>query len=97
MSQLERANLDEKSSHSLGRVVVTGDGVNHANSVDEAGQGLCHGNRVTAVQRLAELLQGIEVLDIVLRLIRTLCQLVILLTPELLTTSCQHQEQHIGL
>lgn len=84
-----RANLDEKSSHSLGRVVVTGDGVYHANGVDEAGQGLCHGNWVTAVQRLTELLQRIQVLEVVLGLIRTLRQPIVLLTPELLITSRQ--------
>jgi len=49
----------------------------------EAGDGLQNAHRVTVVERLAESLQGVHVLQVVLCLIGSICDTSIKLTPDL--------------
>jgi len=57
--------------------------VDHADSVDEAANALRHAHRLAAIQRVAELLQRVEVFHVVLRLVGGIRQLVVLLIPHL--------------
>ena len=49
----------------------------------EAGDGLQHAHRVTVVEGLAESLQGVHVLQVILYLIGSICDASIKLTPDL--------------
>ncbi len=59
-------DLDKDGSHSLRRIVVSRDTVDHLDSIDQARNRRDHSNGVALVQRLAETVQGVQVLDIVL-------------------------------
>ena len=59
--------------------------MDHADSVDEAANALGHAHRLAAVQRVAELLQRVQVFHVVLRLVGRISQLVVLLVPHLST------------
>ena len=63
------AHFDKERSHSLRSVVVAGDSIHHLYGGDEAGNGLQHAHRVTLIEWLAELLQGVQVLEVVFCLI----------------------------
>ena len=63
------AHFDKEGSHSLRSVVVAGDSIHHLYGGDEAGNGLQHAHRVTLIEWLAELLQGVQVLEVVFCLI----------------------------
>ena len=65
-------DLDEEVRHALGRVVVARDGVDHLDRVHERGQRVDDGRGRAAVERLDELLERREVLDVVLGLVRGL-------------------------
>ena len=58
----------------------------HADSVDESGYAVEHTHRVTVVQRVAELLQGIQVLDVVFSLVGVVCDAPVQLLPQLQET-----------
>ena len=67
--------------------------MDHADGVDEAADAVGHADRVAAVQRVAELLQRVQVLHVVLRLVGRVRQLVVLLVPRLRRKKTRtHQE-----
>ena len=63
--------------------------MDHADGIDETADALRHADRLTAVQRLAELLQCVQIFHVVLGLVGRVCQLVILLVPHLHHTTPQ--------
>ena len=65
-------DLDEESGHSLVGVVVSGDGVDHLDTVHESRECLLDGLGGSIVEGLNELLESLEVLDVVLGLIKSL-------------------------
>lgn len=77
------AHFDKEGGHSLRSVVVARDSIHHLYGGDEAGNGLQHAHRVTLIEWLAELLQGVQVLEVVFCLIRGICDVSIKLTPYL--------------
>jgi len=64
--------------------------VNHADGVDEAADAVGHADRVAAIQRVAELLQRVQVLHVVLRLVRRVRQTVVLMVPRLCTATTRN-------
>jgi hypothetical protein len=65
-------DLHEKSSHSLGGVIVSGNGVDHLDGVEKGWEGLLDSNCVASVEGLKELLKSLKVLDIVFGFIKGL-------------------------
>ena len=65
-------DLDEKARHSVVGVVVSGDGVDHLYTVHQSGKGVLDGVGGALIQGLDELLQGGQVLDVVLGLVESL-------------------------
>ena len=60
--------------------------MDHADGVDESGYAVEHTHGVTVVQRVTELLQGIQILHVVLSLVRVVCDAPIQLLPQLQET-----------
>ena len=81
--------LNEQWGHSLGGVVVSGYTVDHADGVDESGYAVEHTHRVTVVERVAELLQGIQVLHVVFSLVGVVCDAPVQLLPQLQETEAK--------
>lgn len=65
-------NLHEETGHAVVGVVVSGDGVDHLDAVHEGGKGILDRVRGAFVEGLDELLEGREVLDVVLGLVKGL-------------------------
>jgi hypothetical protein len=65
-------DLDEEAGHTFVGVVVTGDGVDHLDGVHKSGKGILDALRGAVVKGLDELLKGLEVLDVVLGLVKSL-------------------------
>ena len=65
-------NLHEEACHSLIGVVVSGNGVDHLDTVHESWKGLFDGVRISIVQRLDEFLKSLKILDVVFSLIESL-------------------------
>ena len=61
-------DLLEEARHALVGVVVSSDGMDHLNRVHQGGQGLLDAGWSAVVEGLDELLQGLQVLHVVLRL-----------------------------
>ena len=59
-------DLNEEAGHALVSVVVSGDGVDHLDTVHEHGQGLFDSDWIAIVQRFDETLQRLQVLNIIL-------------------------------
>mmetsp|Transcript_60780 Transcript_60780/g.98402 ORF Transcript_60780/g.98402 Transcript_60780/m.98402 type:complete len:237 (-) Transcript_60780:109-819(-) len=59
-------DLGKEVGHSLGGIIVPCDGVDHLHGVHQCGKGVHDGGRATDVERLDELLERGEVLDVVL-------------------------------
>ena len=74
-------DFDEKASHALRRIVIARDGVNHLDRVHKGWQSLLDRLGVTDVERLEVLLEGLEVLDVVLGLRKRLSDLVVDASP----------------
>lgn len=83
--QWHDTDLDEERGHPLIGVVVTRDRVDHANGIDEPWDALQHAHWVRVVQRVTELLQCIQELDIVLGLIGIVSDASVQLLPSLET------------
>mmetsp|Transcript_39912 Transcript_39912/g.120534 ORF Transcript_39912/g.120534 Transcript_39912/m.120534 type:complete len:329 (+) Transcript_39912:1836-2822(+) len=66
-------DLSEQERHPFGSVVIPRDGVDHLQRVEEGGQRVDDVGRRACVQRLDELLQCGQVLNIVLSLVERLC------------------------
>ena len=62
--------------------------MDHQDGVDESWQGVQHGDGVADIERLAELLNGVEELEIVPRLIRSIRYMAVQLTPLLQKKLC---------
>ena len=65
-------DLDEKTSHSLVGVVVSGDGVDHLDTVHQGWKGLFDGVWGAVLEWIDELLKGLEILNVVLSLVEVL-------------------------
>lgn len=65
-------NFHEEACHSLIGVVVSGNGVDHLDTVHESWKGLFDGVRISIVQRLDEFLKSLKILDVVFSLIESL-------------------------
>ena len=65
-------DFHEEACHSLIGVVVSGNGVDHFDTVHESWKGLFDGVRISIVQRLDEFLKGLKILDVVFSLIESL-------------------------
>jgi hypothetical protein len=63
---------NEKTSHALVGVVVASDGVDHLNRVHKCGKSVLDELGGTVVEGLNELLEGLEVLNVVLGLVQSL-------------------------
>jgi len=83
-------DLDEERRHAFGRVVVARDGVDHADGIDETADALCHADRITAIQRVTELLQCVQVFHVILGFVGSVRQFVVLLIPHLHRTTTSH-------
>jgi len=81
--------LYEKGCHSFRCVVVARNAVDHSNGIEKSSQTLHHGYRVSSVQRLTILLQGVEVLHIVSSFIGIVSDLLVKLLPFLKSTTKQ--------
>ena len=57
--------------------------MDHADRIDEASDALRHTDRLTAIQRITELLQRVQVFHVVLGFVRRIRQLVVVLIPRL--------------
>lgn len=66
-------NLDEETSHSLIGVVVSGDGLDHLDTVHESWEGLFDVFGSSIVEWLNESLKSLQVLDVVFGLVECLC------------------------
>ena len=66
--------------------------MDHADCVDEAADALRHADGFTAVQRVTELLQCVQILHVVLGFVRRVRQFVILQVPRL-----QHRHSKISM
>lgn len=75
--------LDEERGHPLSGVVVLAHGMDHLDGADEGRDGIQHALGVTLVERLVELLQGVEVLEIVSCLVGGVSDLRVQLLPRL--------------
>ena len=76
-------HLDKERGHPLAGVVVARDGVDHPDGVDEPRDGLQHAHGVAVVQRVAELLQGVQELHVVLGLVSSVRDAPVQLLPGL--------------
>jgi len=65
-------NFHEEACHSLIGVVVSGNGVDHLDTVHESWKGLFDGVRISIVQRLDEFLKSLKIFDVVFSLIESL-------------------------
>jgi len=65
-------DFDEEASHSFISVIVSGDGLNHPDTVHQGRQRLLDGHWVAFVKRFNELLESLQVLDIVLSFVKSL-------------------------
>ena len=68
-------DFHKETSHFVSRVVESGNGVYHLNSIHEGRQSLDDLFRSPVIQRLYELLQSGQIFEVVLRLIQLVCQL----------------------
>jgi len=66
------SDLDKETSHTIVRVVVTSDGVDHLDAVHQGRKSILDGLWGSVIKRLYELLKSGKVLDIVLCLIKGL-------------------------
>lgn len=64
-------DLDKESSHSLVGVVVSGDGMNHLDTVHQSWKGILDSLRVSIVEWLDEFLKSLEILDVVFGLVKS--------------------------
>jgi len=62
-------DLNKESGHSLVGVVVSGDGVNHLDTVHQSWEGILDSLWVSIVEWLDEFLKGLKILDVVFSLI----------------------------
>ena len=64
-------DLDEETGHSLVGVVVSGDGVDHLDTVHESWEGVLDGLWVSIVEWLNEFLKGLKILDVIFGLVES--------------------------
>jgi len=63
-------DLDEETSHSFVGVVVSGDGVDHLDTVHQSWKSFLNGLWGTIVEWLNEFLEGLKILDVIFSLIQ---------------------------
>jgi len=63
-------DLDKKTGHSLVGVVVSGDGVDHLDTVHQSWKSFLNGLWGTIVEWLNEFLEGLKILDVIFSLIQ---------------------------
>jgi hypothetical protein len=59
------SDLDKETSHTLVGVVISGDSMNHLDTIHESWKGLLDGLWCSIIKGLNELLKGLEILDVI--------------------------------
>lgn len=68
-------DLDEKTGHSLVSVVVSSNGVDHLDGIHQSWKGVLDGLWCAIIEWLNKLLKGLEILNVVLGLVKSLSNL----------------------